>query len=303
MSDLTSTYRPRTLDEVVGQQAACAVLQRAVAANSSHAFLLSGPSGVGKTTLARIGAALLAAEVQEIDAATFTGIDAMREVQDSLGYQPLYAARRAIVVDEAHRLSKQAWDSMLKSVEEPPPHGYWFFCTTEPSKVPATVRNRCTELRLRPLNTSDLIELLVRVDRDEGLQTEFDILNLCAREAQGSARKALVNLAAVQGLSASDARALLREAAAPAPVVELYKVLANGGTWLQAIAALAKLDDEPESIRIQLSNYIAAVLRNAQTDKDATFLLDILEQFSQPYHPGEKQAPLMLSIGRVLFYD
>jgi DNA polymerase III gamma/tau subunit len=299
---LTAKYRPRDLNDVAGQTAACHALFTALSTGSSHAFLLSGPKGTGKTTLARIGAAMLNADITEIDGATFTGIDDMRTVQDTLHYAPLAGEARAIILDEAHRLSKPAWDSLLKVIEEPPDYVYWFLSTTEPTKLPATIRDRCTELRLSALATDELIRLLARVEEAEGWTTEPQIVALCAREAEGSARKALVNLASVQGFDFTRARDLLLSRTEPKPVADLCKLLMGGrGTWLQAMSILANINDDPESTRIMISNYLAAVIRKAKTDNDAKFLLFVLDQFSQPYHSGEKQAPLMLSIGRVLY--
>lgn len=302
MTALFDKHRPKKLDDVIGQGLACEVLRKAIAADTSHAFLLSGPSGVGKTTLARIGAHMLEAEIQEIPAAIYTGIDAMREVIDRLHYMPIGGAEhKALIIDEAARLSKPTWDSLLKIVEEPPEHVYWFFCTTEPDKVPATIRNRCTELKLLALSVHALNVLLHAVTEREQMVIDHATIELIAREAMGSARKALVLLPTVVGLDYVTARGVLRDKSVPRPVGDLCKVLMNGGSWLQAMKIVASMHDDPETYRIQISNYLAAVLRDAKTDKDATFLLNILEQFSEPYHPGERQAPLMISIGRVLY--
>lgn len=298
---LSDKYRPTDLNDVIGQDAACHALYNSISNGSSHAFLLSGPRGTGKTTLARIGAGLLNAEIIEIDAATFTGIDDMRAIQDTLHYQPLAGESKAIILDEAHRLSKQAWDSLLKIIEEPPAHVYWFLSTTEPAKLPATIRDRCTELRVKAISVDDLIRLLAHVEATEGWSTDGQIVALCAREADGSARKALVNLASVQGMDFAKARELLFERAAPKPVADLCKVMLEGGSWLQAMSILANITDDPESTRIMISNYLAAVIRTAKSEKQVKFLLYIMDEFSEPYHTGEKLAPLMLSIGHALY--
>jgi DNA polymerase III gamma/tau subunit len=301
-SSLAERWRPVELEQVIGQDAVVAMYKHNLKNDLSHAFLLSGPSGVGKTTLARIASTMLDAEKMEIDGATYTGIDAMREVQSTAHYKPLGKDRRAIIIDEAHRLSKQAWDSCLKIIEEPPAHVYWFLCTTEPSKLPATVRNRCTELKLKPIGVADLEWLIASVANGDAMDIDDDVRNLCAVEADGSARKAIVNLSMCAGLGRKEARALLREQAAAEPVGKLCKfLLKGGGSWLQAIDIIANMQDEPESQRISICNYFAAVLRNSKTDQDATYLLNMLEAFSTPYHPGEGQAPLMRSIGQVLF--
>ena len=129
-------YRPQHLDDVTGQDEVVKVLKGLVERNDTHAMLFTGPSGVGKTTLARIVALDLGCVeenggIMEIDGATYTGIDKMRSVQDGTQYQPFGKANhRCVILDECHRLSGQAWDSLLKVVEEPHSHMSWMFCTT-----------------------------------------------------------------------------------------------------------------------------------------------------------------------------
>jgi DNA polymerase-3 subunit gamma/tau len=150
-TSLATKYRPETWEEVVGQDAVVKSMKVVVTKKSSKCFLLSGPSGCGKTTLARIAARSLGIKgggaLREIDAASKTGVDDMRQVCVDLGYKVLGGGSRGLIVDECHQLSKAAWNSLLKITEEPPPDTYWFFCTTEPSKVPVTIKRRSPRVR------------------------------------------------------------------------------------------------------------------------------------------------------------
>src|ERR1700722_12790207 len=164
MTSLHTKYRPLSFDQVVGQDAVVKGLKRVVKDARAHTFLFTGPAGTGKTTLARILANAFgqnqgtAANIEEIAAADTTGVDAMREVIK----HPLYRAIgsspvKAVILDEAHRLSGSAWDVLLKPIEEPPPHVYWMICSTNPGKIPKTIVSRCLRYDLKPVSEDDLL--------------------------------------------------------------------------------------------------------------------------------------------------
>jgi len=271
VSSLHTKYRPTTLDEVVGQDHIKAGLSAVLAAGKQQAFLFEGPSGTGKTTLARICAkALGALDPKEIDAATHTGVDAMREVAESAQYVSLDGGAKAFIVDECHRLSKQAWESLLKDIEEPPPGVFWFFCTTEGNKVPTTIKTRCVTYSLQDVSWRKLLGLLSRVVVDEGLDIADDVLDVCAEEAGGSPRQALVNLTTVAHCKTADeARAALNRAAAGKEAFDLAKLICKKDySFLDACNLLKELKEVPaESIRHVVRAYATTmVLNNAQGD-------------------------------------
>ena len=299
-------YRPKRFKDVVGQDAVVSALKGLIDSKGARSFLLSGPSGTGKTTLARIAAKELghkSKDVLEIDAATHTGIDAMRQVQELLRYVPFGSSSgRAIIVDEAHMLSRSAWNSLLKVVEEPPELVSWFFCTTEPAKVPKTIRTRCAALDLRDVSSDDLKSLVLHVIKSESLKIEEDVVTVIVREASGSPRQALVNLSiCLLASTRKEAAEALRSASESDVVLELCRFLVNKGSWLKAMAIVNKFTNEnPESIRIAVCNYMGAALRNSKKDRQACHFLEIIDAFAEPYNSSEHMTPLLVSIGQVL---
>lgn len=302
-------YRPKHLNEVVGQDEICQSLGNVLRRNTARTFLFCGPSGCGKTTLARIASNMLHVERQgilEIDGATYTGIDDMRRVQDVLLFRAFgKQGNRAIIIDESQGLSKQAWSSILKATEEPPEHVTWFFCTTEPTKVPDAIKTRSVSYTLNLVQEHSLRKLCASVCKSESIKAPTDVLDLVVREANGSPRQMLVNLEKCRdAVDKSEAAKLLRTLLDNDATLELCRFLLKKGSWQRAIVILKKLADaSPEGIRISVCNYMGSVARDARTDGDAMHALSIINIFSTPFNPSERDAPLMLAIGRVLFEE
>ncbi|HEX4505973.1 MAG TPA: DNA polymerase III subunit gamma/tau [Alphaproteobacteria bacterium] len=218
---LARKYRPSTFAELIGQDALVRTLTNAFAQNRiAHAFMLTGVRGVGKTTTARIIARALNCigpdgkggptitpcgtcdnciaiaadrhvDVMEMDAASRTGIDDIRELIEGVRYAPGAARYKVYIVDEVHMLSKQAFNALLKTLEEPPPHVKFIFATTEIRKVPITVLSRCQRFDLRRIDAEVLIEHFNRIATAETVTVEPDAMALIARAADGSARDGL----------------------------------------------------------------------------------------------------------------
>jgi DNA polymerase III gamma/tau subunit len=301
-------YRPNCWDEVLGNAPQVDALANVIAKRDEQTFLLSGPSGVGKTTLARIACNQLKCEGAnriDIDGATYTGINDMRDIHQLLRYQPFGKSKvRVIIVDECHRLSGQAWDALLKATEEPPKDVYWFFCTTQLGKVPVTIRTRSVHIALQPIATEDIRQLVLDVAKSEGIKLPADVIPMIVKHADGSARQALVNLALCQLCKdRKSAASILQSINESDPVYQLCQFVAGGkGSWAKAMAIMAKLEKEnAESVRIQVMHYLAKALQNTKDDRGACHFLRVLELFSHPYNPSEDKAPLYLSIGQALF--
>ncbi len=218
---LARKYRPQEFSELVGQDALITTITNAIREGRiAHAFILTGVRGVGKTTTARIIARSLNCigadgqggptvtpcgvcehcraiadsrhvDVLEMDAASRTGVDNMRELLDSVRYLPASARFKIYIVDEVHMLSIAAFNALLKTLEEPPEHVKFIFATTEIRKVPVTVLSRCQRFDLRRIDAGRLVELMRGITQAEGITVEDSAMAMIARAAEGSARDCL----------------------------------------------------------------------------------------------------------------
>lgn len=311
MSSLHVRYRPDTFNKVLGQDPVIKSLKQVVKDNRAHSFLFAGPAGTGKTTLARLLANTFASSkgtetnIKEIPAADDTGVDAMREIIRHSLYRAIGSSPvKAIILDECHRLSGSAWDVLLKPLEEPPQHVYWMLCSTNPDKIPKTIRTRCLRYDLKPVLEDDLLELLVGVIEAEKLSIPDEVVSTIAEEAGGSPRQALVFLEACSFCeTAGEARAAMRSAAQSKEVGDLCRFLVGnrGRTWAEAMKLVKAMGDvEAESVRIGVVNYLNAVAMNAKGNDKAVAALALIESFSQTYNPTDKMGPLLLSLGMAL---
>jgi len=218
---LARKYRPQTFRQLIGQDAMVRTLGNAIARDRlAHAFLMTGVRGVGKTSTARLIAKALNCvgpngdggptidpcgvcepcraiaegrhiDVIEMDAASHTGVDDVREIIDAARYAAVTARYKIYIVDEVHMLSKNAFNALLKTLEEPPAHVKFLFATTEVNKVPVTVLSRCQRFDLRRISADQLAAHFAEVCRLEGVEAEPEALALIARAAEGSARDGL----------------------------------------------------------------------------------------------------------------
>ncbi len=229
---LARKYRPLSFADLIGQEAMVRTLRNGFAAGRiAHGFMLTGVRGVGKTTTARIIAralncvgpdgqggptadpcgvcpncrAILAdrhPDVTEMDAASRTGVDDVREIIEATRYRPLEARKKIFIIDEVHMLSRNAFNAILKTLEEPPPHVCFLFATTEIRKVPVTVLSRCQRFDLRRLTVAELAAHFARICAAEGFVIDTEALSLLSRAADGSVRDGLSLLDQAMALAA-----------------------------------------------------------------------------------------------------
>ena len=232
---LINAHRPDRFSDIIGQSHVTKSFKKALDDRASHAFIFTGPSGCGKTSIARIGARYVGTTQQnllDVDAATHSKKDDMRALTASLAFRPLGKnGVKSLIIDEAHAISTEAWQTLLKMTEEPPEWVYWFFLTTEVTKIPATMRTRCTSYVLKPVPVTELHDYLVGIVEDEKFTTPTQVIGLCAKMANGSPRQALSNLAVCYAAKdRAEAAELLEpaeEAAGGLPLL-LARALAEG---------------------------------------------------------------------------
>ena len=271
---LARKYRPATFDDLIGQEAMVRTISNAFESGRiPQAWILSGVRGVGKTTTARILARGLNYEVPggaraptvrmpvlgvhceaimqsrhvdvlEMDAASHNGVDDIRQINDAVRYSPAYARYKVYILDEVHMLSDQAFNALLKTLEEPPPHAKFVFATTEIREVPITVLSRCQRFDLRRVDAERLVQHLTAILGREGVEAEEEALALIARAAEGSVRDSLslLDQAIVHAAGPIRARGV-REMLGlvdQARIIDLFAALMTG----DIAAALAELREQ-----------------------------------------------------------
>jgi DNA polymerase III gamma/tau subunit len=281
--NITETYRPKTLDRVLGQGHVTKSLQKIIEERKHSTFLLEGPSGTGKTTIARICADMLDCrgfDLQEFDAASNSGVEDMRALAEQQHSFPMYGGSRVFIIDECQRLSKNAWDALLKGTESPPPNNYWFFCTTEVSKVPRTIRTRSSEYKLKPVGQQAIADLLMEVRDTEALAVDDEAIARLAGSVSGSPREALIKLQQADGLTEMELEAMLSVDQGIPGGYDLAKMLADKGfDPKEVMELLSRMKDEsPEGIRQVVRAYFTTFVMRAPTNRWALLVLSAFEK-------------------------
>ncbi len=209
-------YRPQTFSELISQEHVKTTIENAITQNRiAHGYIFSGQRGTGKTTVARILARCLNCEkgptptpcgvcsscteiasgssvdVIEIDAASNRGINEMRELRENVRYRPARDRYKVFIVDEAHQITSEAFNALLKTLEEPPEWVVFLLCTTESHKIPTTIASRCQQFSFRSVDFNELVELMERIAAQEGIEADKETLSVLAQAGEGSVRDSL----------------------------------------------------------------------------------------------------------------
>jgi DNA polymerase-3 subunit gamma/tau len=287
-------WRSQSFEDLIGQPHVVRTLRNAVTGGRvAHAYLFTGPRGIGKTSVARIMAKAVnclnpvdgspcnrctvcvnissgaSPDIIEIDGASNTGIDDIRALRERAAFAPVEARFKVYIIDEVHRLSGNAFDGLLKTLEEPPGHVIFLFASTEPHKVPATILSRCQRFDLRKIERDDMLGRLKVVAEEEGLRVDDDAFTLIIHQSGGSLRDGLGILDQVRAFSgdtvtADDVRGSVG-LAAPDSIMEVAgAMLANDlATALRAINASQSAGVDPRMLSRQLIDYWRALLLQA----------------------------------------
>lgn len=305
MTSLYRKWRSQTFDDVIGQDHVTRTLRHAVRdGRVAHAYLFTGPRGTGKTSTARILARAVnclhvqdgnpdntcehclaaregrALDVIEIDAASNTSVENVRDLRERVGYAAGEGQYKVYIVDEVHRLSGAAFDAFLKTLEEPPPHVIFVFASTEPHKVPATIASRCQRFDFRRISPVDTVSRVRQVATEEGIEVTDDALTLIGLNAGGSLRDALglldqVSAYATGAIEAETVRATLG-LADPQLIARLTDALLEQrvGDGLEECARFVDAGGDPRELTAALVSYWRVLLLLVAGAKDVGAEID-----------------------------
>jgi len=280
-------YRPRTLNQFYGNSQTVSVLSGLLEdpENFPHSILFYGDTGCGKTTLGRIVANSLGCkgtDFREINSADFRGIDTIRDIIKQSQFLPLEGDIRVWLIDEAHKMTGDAQNALLKILEEPPSHVYFILCTTEPQKLLATVKGRCNQMKVSPLTKAELQDLLEKVVHKEKEEVSEEIYQQIIETSLCRPRDALQILEQVLTVAQEERLEVSkRSAEIQADIMELCRALLKGETWdsvKRIVTGLKEGEVDAEGIRRTVLGYMQSVLLKSRNDKAAF----IVEQFWEP---------------------
>lgn len=307
-------YRPRSFEEVLGQEHIVSVLKNAVKAGRiSHAYLFSGSRGTGKTSLARIlakEAGCSDVDLIEIDAASSRGIDEIRALREAVRFSPMQGKVKVYIIDEAHMLTKEAFNALLKTLEEPPAHAIFILATTELEKMPETIISRCQTFSFRKISEEVLRKALKNIAQKEGFEIDDGTAGLVALGAEGSFRDAhgiLDQLISIGDKKITEENARRFLSAPPREIIEKFLVAIlekNAGSGLEAIQAgmgqnidikiLYKiiLRDLRSAILLKLAPAMKKQIQDSYSEKEFKFL----EKCKDSAKPGELEKALKIML-------
>lgn len=274
--ELYRKYRPQDLSEVVGNSATIKSLQKELE-NGSHVFLMTGPAGCGKTTLARIMAKQVGAgplSIREINSAENRGIDTARELMEQMRYNPSDGKSLVWILDEMHMITTAGQNALLKALEDTPDHVYFFLCTTDPQKLIAPLKTRCSIITVEPLKDDEMLYLLKRTARKEGIKLSPEVYEKIIEIAGGGSRKALKLLSKVIFLDDDEERleVLRTSSDSDSPeAIEFCRALLNKNSFAKLAAILKELlkVEDAEKLRQCIMGYMNSVLLSGKLSSEA----------------------------------
>lgn len=295
MPELYKKYRPRKLEELVGQEKQVKMLKGLLQNGFPHAILLTGPSGCGKTTTARILRRMLrcnekTGDFQEINAAMSRGIDMVRDISKHIHHTSWKGTSRIWYIDEAHSLTSEGQESLLKLLEDPPSHAYFFLATTNPGKLKSTIHTRCTEVKFTTLNDKDMDSLVRSVLQKESVKLTDIVIEKVIRVSEGSARKALVILEQAYKLpTEEDQIEAVERSESKRQGIEIARLLFDPkkGDWVRISEVLNNLEDDPETVRHIVLSYASSVLTGKDARKHAR-AFEIIRAFEVNFYDSKK---------------
>ncbi len=293
MTELYKKHRPSDLDAVLGQTPVIKVLKEKLKkGDMPHALLFMGPSGVGKTTIARALRKPLKchpSEFHEVNCADIRGIDNIREIRKRMSLRPMNGQAKIWLIDEAHKLTNDAQNALLKMLEDTPGHVYFMLATTEPNKVIRTIHTRCMPFHLKPIGEKELSGLIRLVSTDEERCLEDSVIEKIVEHSDGSARQALVLLDSVIHLdSEEEMLEAIEKSTMNTQAIQLCRLLLNPRTSWQDISKLLKEleGEDPEGLRRMMLGYMRSVLLGSGQPR-AAFIMGLFERnFFDSGNPG-----------------
>ena len=280
-------YRPVSLNEIRGNADTISILEGMLSdiETCPHSFLFFGESGTGKTTLARILADRLGCkgnDYKEINTADFRGIDTIREIISNSQFKPLEGDCRVWVLDEIHKATGEAQNALLKILEDTPRHVFFILCTTDPQKLLATIKGRCSQFQTKPLSEAQMYGLLRKIVKEENETLEREVFDQVIQDSLGHPRNALQILEQVFKVAPDRRIEIAKQAAIEqSQVIELCRALIKGSNWNIIKKILNGLkDQQAESIRRSLLGYSQNTLLKEENDRAAL----IIEQLWDPLY-------------------
>ncbi len=292
-------YRPKTFEEITGHKEIIDTIKNLFFREElPHAIMLQGETGCGKTTIARIIANKLYGEITEINIANTSGIDFVRELNQSANILPIFASRKVFILDEIQMLTKEAQNCILKLLEDSPRTAYFVLCTTDPQKLIKPLRDRCTSFSLKNLSDSDILIMIKNVCEKEKIEIDSDISNLVVLNAEGCPRKALILLNQVRDIKNFEVavKLLADDLNKENAIIDLCRLIAKKTQWKEVVRVFEGIEAEPESVRIAIAGYLAACLKKA--DRPEKFG-QMLELFLTPLAYGTQKSEILYLLFRI----